>query len=878
MSFSDIVSPRSEVLRKEGLEGVIDIQNLQDQKKRFIEARPEDFFSLTFPTTDVKIALGNLHQRFNSTEKSAGLFLLEGFKGSGKSHLELLVYHLFRNAQAGQQWLEQHNLKCSLPQDAIVVIHKFTDFPLDSIWSLVFDGLDIDRKENCHKLPNLDELRQALAGKRLVLILDELELGVQSIANDHIRAQNLSFLQMLSEEGLRSDSASVTIFASVYDANKEPGSTLKRVPRVDIKFSEPLDRQQVVLHRLFSNARNLDRNKVETVVRSYVNAWKKAGIPTDERYFDKFVHSYPFTPELLEMLLQRVLRRDFQGNRGPLGLLGSVVRNTHKKADVISAAHLDITDNGIRNRLVDLDPGQSLLQCAQSDLRILESQPYSKEIVSAVLFATLTSSGNVRGLSEQDLTTQVLKPSDDQNVYQSTLQALERFGSYFQHAEGNYLFDTQEKPYAKVEYHALKVDPGDAREFALNRWRTNVFGDTTAVVFRDSDQARHSLAELDKNSLRFVLAPRRLSGTDRLQIFHGAENRNQIILLEPKSETFNALDHADLVKWAQLAKAASELVHSTNEADRKRQYEKIATDNIKYIDEAFKKAGLYYLSMHVDSGDPGNIQFELDPLGTGVTRQDVLLQLQQQYYPAQRFEDHISESLQDDRRKLFIEKTFAEIKATYRKTIGFPVFTAETILIQAVTRLCKDRRIGLKNSRSKHCGSAPGYSGSEWNDVFVVEPFVEEGEPSALPFPTSQPSPAATPVSTLGEGGSEPPLPEADETVVNIQTPNEPAINQLRQRVAERLSEYEEPRIHRARFVVYLQNGSVELSTLPSAIRGTLTGLGEIDCEISIEKQGSFNKAQIEQMVEQIPSFSGAYYRADLKGTAKATTDSSAGQ
>ena len=34
MAYSDILVPRQEVLRKEGIEGVIDIENLRDQKEK----------------------------------------------------------------------------------------------------------------------------------------------------------------------------------------------------------------------------------------------------------------------------------------------------------------------------------------------------------------------------------------------------------------------------------------------------------------------------------------------------------------------------------------------------------------------------------------------------------------------------------------------------------------------------------------------------------------------------------------------------------------------------------------------------------------------------------------------------------------------------
>ena len=47
--------PRQEVLRKEGIEGVIDIENLRDQKKKYLESRAEDFFDLTYPTSDLSL-------------------------------------------------------------------------------------------------------------------------------------------------------------------------------------------------------------------------------------------------------------------------------------------------------------------------------------------------------------------------------------------------------------------------------------------------------------------------------------------------------------------------------------------------------------------------------------------------------------------------------------------------------------------------------------------------------------------------------------------------------------------------------------------------------------------------------------------------------
>src|ERR1035437_3584725 len=251
MSFSDILFPRNEILKGDGIQGIIDIENLHNKKKKTIESSPSAFFDLTFPTTDIKQVLEHLHERYNSPNPTPGLFLLEGLKGSGKSHLELLIYHLLQNNTEAQEWLQKNGLKCVLPKDAIVLIHKFTDFPIEALWDLIFEKVGYKGYQSSNLPPNLNQIRDALQGKKIVLILDELELGFASIADKSKQAQNLAFLQMLSEEAQRSDDASITIFASIYNSNNEPGATLKRVPRIDIKFSEPQDRKMVILHRLF---------------------------------------------------------------------------------------------------------------------------------------------------------------------------------------------------------------------------------------------------------------------------------------------------------------------------------------------------------------------------------------------------------------------------------------------------------------------------------------------------------------------------------------------------------------------------------------------------------------------------------------------------
>lgn len=857
MSYSDILTPRPEVLNREGIDSVIDIENLKDKKKKSLEARPEDFFELTYPTSDIRQVVAHLNNRFNSNEKTNGLFLLEGYKGSGKSHLELFVYHLFKNNSIATRWLAKHNLQCSVPSDAVVLIRKFTDFPIESLWALIFAVLG---KKNASHLerPSIDEFRNVLEDRQLVVILDELEMGIQSIVNDNSRAQNLAFLQMISEESLRTENASITIFASIYDSLKQPGETLKRVKPIDIKFSDPKDKQRVVLHRLFVNLDKVTHRQIDPIIQSFANFWKQHQIRIDEKYLDEMHQSFPFTPELLDILLVRVVAKGgFQGNRGPLGLLGNVVRSTFNKVDLISAAHLSLDETGIRNKLSDLDPNQRILQCAQSDLKDLKDLRYADKIIQSVLLATLAPSGHFPGINEQSLTRQVLKPGDDINIYHSTLQALLKLGTYFQLQEGNYFFDLIEKPSAKVEYRSLRINTGKALEYALENWKTQLFGNSNAVVYRDSIQTVTGLRQLHPGSLRFIISPKRLSSQERKEIYFGAENQNQIILLEPKSDSFNGLTHSDIIKWGQFAIVANELQQTASDAERRKQYEKLAKENTSYILDAFKRAGLVFVWIQE------NEEMELESLGTASTHADVIKQLQNEIFPRQRFEEHLSSRIQS-----IIGKTVREVDAEYKKTLGFPVRTAEAIFLDAIKNLCKSKQIGLRHERDSACGRNPELPLNELYAAVISEPFEDQklhgsviptdttpGTNEQQDFPTIQ-------VDTAGTSGNNT---HSLTKIETVQTPFLKTLGSLRQEVASKLGAIDSVKIIRCQFFIYSQQSNIDLGTLPSALRGTLIGNGEIVADISINKNGEFSKAQIEQMIEMLPTMTGAQYKVELK-------------
>jgi hypothetical protein len=861
MSISDYLKIRPEVISKNGLEGVIDLENLRSGAKKTIEARPKDFFEITYPTSDIRNVINNLQERFNSGERSTGLFLFEGLKGSGKSHLELLIYHMFKHPEIAESWFSLNGIDFQIPRDTVVVIHKFTDFPLDSIWQLIFNelGVRMDSRENC---PNLNQFREALGNRKLILILDELEIGIQRIEKKEAQKNNIAFLQMLSEESARTSSADVTIFATVYDSTIEPGLTLKRVNPINIRFNDKGDKLKIIQHRLFSNSEELKDTVKDSVVNSYSNILKRQGIEIDESDSDLMKKCYPFSPILIKKLTDDVQSRGgFQGTRGALGLLAILLKNEYKRSDLITSMHLDIIDKAISNRLYDLDSSKKIIQAAENDLQELENLEYVKEIASSVLFATLVPSGRIPGISYNELVKETSIPGSDINKFNSTLNALQKLGSYFQSQEGNYFFDVVEKPNAKVEYRSIGVDTGKAREYALNLWKDSVFCESRAVVLRDIDQAKAELNTRDKNSLRFVLSSRRLSEEERDKLYNGVEYRNQVILLEPRDDKFSAAENPDILKWAKRAIAAEELESNASD-ERRKQYESIKNQERNYIKESFKRAGLSFVWFQNNIND-NSVEAELESLGNSTTKDEVIKKLREDIFPRLSFEEHILNRIDEVK-----DRSVRDLEVEYRKTLGFPVHTALTTFLSAVKSLCSEMKIGLIHERDRSCGRNPNLNDTELLDARITEPF----EDPALSYDLNANGKRA--MTNQDRSGEMPTFQETPVTVmpqeylkstITVHSSFKDSLNSLRQEVALKLEEYSDCVVKEIRFFIFYEQKDVELSQFSNSFRGSLSGISDMTIDLNILKRGDYSKAQVEQMVESLTNLKGATYKAEMK-------------
>lgn len=878
MSYSSYLKPRPEVISDEGIDGIVDLANLKDDSKTKLESRPTDFLNLTWPTADLTRVLDQINMRFSSDKGVSGLFLFEGLKGSGKSHLLLTIYDLFKNYEIGQDWLKRNNLTCKIPTDPVVIINKFTDNPYDSIWNMIFEALGAPlHKGNTH--PKLDFMKKALGERRIVLIFDEMEQGIKVISDPALKAQNIAFLQMISEFSTRSKQ--VTLFASIYSDKDEPGSTLKRVPRTVVQFDNVKDQSNVVLHRLFENYLGFKRESISSVVESYVQLWAKHTAVEVPELKNRFRETYPFSPSIMDILLKKVpARGGFQNVRGALSFLSNLVRLTHVTNDIITPADALLADRANVVMLKDLDPSGDLVNRAKENIENLTAKvPLAPQLGSAVLLYTLAGRESDVGATRDQLLIDILSPARDINSFEQTLMGFQKYASYFHHQENRYYFDLEENSEAKVEWESLKYSDDEARGKLYEVLKTEIFRESiNTAIFVSVEQVQEALKQFDKTRPRYILTGRRLTQEERHLVYHGMDYRNLILLLEPKDNLFQLANDKDLLKWAKRILAAKDLAKTTQKAARKSDYERIAKLDQGNVIDRIKKGGLVFTSWQKYGSSVSEDRVELEPLPSDSSKEKILDKLSQEYFPALKFKEHMEGRLEEIKEHLV-----KEVDMEYRSTLGFPVPLTVAVVLKGVRELCKEGAIGIQHSTGNFCRANPPLTETELSNAKITAPFEEPPRkvclkcgkwPCDCPVPPQEnlcpvcgQFPCVCEKPQVCPRCGQLPCVCPKKKTFRIGIPSTKSLVELRQEAASRLQEYEGAVITLVTYKIFLQAKNVgDLSTLPSGLRGALSGPGDLTAEISITKKGNFSKGQIESQIEALPSISGAEYSADLEG------------
>lgn len=181
--IADYVEPSDEIRATDGSiypAGLLDevsLYNLYDERES-PEQDAERILEITYPTEILDTIIRNTARKLDAeADFSEGGQIVGGEYGSGKSHIELVVYHLFNSPSLGQKWLNQQGIDATLPDETCATALQM--FNLDKGYNrlseAVGDYLGIDEWAESADLPTVHQIRNTLEGKPTLILIDEFE-------------------------------------------------------------------------------------------------------------------------------------------------------------------------------------------------------------------------------------------------------------------------------------------------------------------------------------------------------------------------------------------------------------------------------------------------------------------------------------------------------------------------------------------------------------------------------------------------------------------------------------------------------------------------------------------------------------------------------
>jgi hypothetical protein len=458
---------------------------------------PDHILSITYPTSDVQIALSAL------SANRAGLpIVLAGDRGRGKSHIMAVMHHAVQTPDVVENWINSWGKQLSISSlEQIKIIKGF--FPVSEpvhnheyllLWDLLFDRHPKGQyyrgqfESMGQPFPPRTLLEKMFEEQPTCLILDEFQTWHAGLPETDpktglkLKQYAFNFIQILSE--IAKDHPKIFIFVvSVLDTGNEAYQQVHRQGPILINFhgaTAKQDRQNLLLHRLFENHRNIAKTDIQNIVAPYAAERFRLLCPNQseherERSHREVADSWPFSPELLELLEDHILMSSAaQNTRDLIRILAQVYRSRGEQSPLITPADffIDGAFDAVQTLVDAVSANQNqarLIEIAQRNLAAVRNAgaavTHDREMVSAIWMYSLAL-GLTPGVTTAKLHIAITRASAvDDNTFQAELARLleNSVNIHGDEAVGGHLhFELQENPRSKVRSYAKNSKLWDA--------------------------------------------------------------------------------------------------------------------------------------------------------------------------------------------------------------------------------------------------------------------------------------------------------------------------------------------------------------------------------------------------------------------------------
>lgn len=521
------------------------------------------FFQKTYQTEGLTALLDIIAARLHGSGGDPILQIQTPF-GGGKTHALIAMYH------KAAAWGARR-----------VVMVGTAMAARDTLWGMLEEQLTGQRRhfDGLTSPGRTDAFRALLADHApLIIMIDELleyitkAAGIK-VGESTLAAQTIAFMQELTEavSALANVALVVTLPSSHLEHFDEQAARLfqqlQRVAGRVEKIYTPVQEHeitQVIRRRLFAS---VDQAAADQQIAAFIDYAERENLlpPGVEpsQYRDRFATSYPFLPDVVDVLYQRWGSfSTFQRTRGVLRLLALVV-HALKQANLpyISLADFDLANQEIRRELLKhigpeydgviasdiTGPDSGAKQVNQRIGKSLQGLRLGERVTTSIFMYSF-SGGTERGLTLMEIKRNATTLANPASAVAEVVEELKGRLFYIQYQAGKYFFSNQINLNRMLIIRMENVKDTEVTQTEEALLRSRLRGDRCkAYIWRtESSDIPDSpdlklvvLAELNEAVMRQILTEK--GGSPRVY-------RNTIFFLTPLVNERPAF--ADLVrKW-----------------------------------------------------------------------------------------------------------------------------------------------------------------------------------------------------------------------------------------------------------------------------------------------------------------------------------------
>ena len=583
--FRDIITPHVDVLDSQTrLEKyAADLWQVHTGNAPEEYGNAKRFNNMTYKTGDMTRILSEIEEKLKHGDGDA-FKIIETLFGGGKTHTLIAAYH-----EAKQNGVN------------IVVLDGITLSANDTLWGQM--ELQLNEKITSmsgYTSPGAEKIQTLLQqhGSVLILIDELLAYAIRAegkiVGNTTLGDQTKNFIQELDTAASRLDKVCIlaTFLSSkdAYSVNKKTRAEIDKMLDVLNKIGgrqghkvmpvSPDEVPNVIRRRLFVTPENEIENDIKRTVDEHIKFCQQNDMlppnTTEAQYAEKFTKSYPFHPDVIDVLYEHWgTFNSFQRTRGMLRLLAMVVHSVKDSGKpFITLADFDLKNTTIRSELLG-NLNKSIDSALTSD--VTKSNSGSASVrhgvrCATVIFMCSFDREGGKGATVMDIKRAVANgkevlPIDVGNSVEQLKQKL----YYVKSIDSRYKFT--DKPNVNKIKRDMDVSEEELMDAHRNAIRNNCGNALKTYIWPSNSQEVD-----DSENLKLVILNTDDKETVRKFMWnygeHGRSNVNTVLVLCPSST------------WAGLRELLREIIAINKILEK---YKDLPSDDVKMLKDTIRQ-------------------------------------------------------------------------------------------------------------------------------------------------------------------------------------------------------------------------------------------------------------------------------------------------